>query len=125
MGGRDRYIQSTRGRGPIHSIISSCGEGGASLEDAFDDDEICSAITSRGTTTNNAKSAKDDDDKEGRMVGILHFWVCAMGHMEAVAELITERDIYCLEHLTDVTRQNFEDGNGFELRFTFDIKING
>ena len=33
--------------------------------------------------------AKDDDDEEGRMVGILQFWVCAMGHMEAVDELIT------------------------------------
>ena len=58
------------------------------------------------------------------MVGITQFWVCAMGHMEAVAELITERDIDCLKHLTNVTFQDFEDGTGFELRFTFDIKTN-
>ena len=58
------------------------------------------------------------------MVGITQFWVCAMGHMEAVAELITERDIDCLEHLTDITCRDFEDGTGFELRFTFDIKTN-
>ena len=58
------------------------------------------------------------------MVGIPQFWVCTMGHMEAVAELITERDIDCLEHLTEITCQDFEDGTRFELRFTFDIKTN-
>ena len=43
-------------------------------------------IASRqGTSTTNAKYAKDDDDEEGRMVGIPQFWVRAMGHMEAVA----------------------------------------
>ena len=71
-----------------------------SLEDASDDDEIYGIITSRGTTNTNTKAAKDDDDEEGLMVGILQFWVCAMGHMEAVSELITERDINCLENLT-------------------------
>ena len=33
-------------------------------------------------------------------------------------------DIYCLKHLTDVNCWNFEDGTGFKLRFTFDIKAN-
>ena len=47
-----------------------------------------------------------------------------MGHMEDVSKSITERDIECLEHLTDVTCREFEDGTGFELRFTFDIKTN-
>ena len=37
------------------------------------------------------------------MVGILQFWVCAMVHMGAIAKLITERDIDCLENLTGVT----------------------
>ena len=36
------------------------------------------------------------------MVGILQLWVYAMGHMEAVAELITERYIDCLEQLTEL-----------------------
>ena len=58
------------------------------------------------------------------MVGIPQFWVYAMGHMEAVAELIRERDMDCLKHLTGVTCRDFEYGNGFELRFTFDIKTN-
>ena len=57
-------------------------------------------------------------------MGILQFLVCAMGHMEAVAKLITERDIDCLDHLTNVTCQDFKDGNGSKLCFTFDIKTN-
>ena len=57
-------------------------------------------------------------------MGILQFWVCAMVHMDALSKLITERDIECLEHLTDVTCLDFEYGTGFELRFTFDIKTN-
>ena len=70
-------------------------EGATSLEDASDEDEIYGAIASgQGTTTTiNDKSANGDDDEEGRMVGIPHFWLCAMGHMEAVVELITKRDI--------------------------------
>ena len=58
------------------------------------------------------------------MVGILQFWVCAMVHMEAAAKLITERDLDCLRHLTDVTCRYFEYGTGFELSFTFDIRTN-
>ena len=87
-------------------------ERDASLEDASNDDEIYSAVAyGQGTNTNNPKAAKDDDDEEGRMVGIPQFWVCAMGHMEAIAKLITERDIECLEHLTGVTFRDFEEGN--------------
>ena len=58
------------------------------------------------------------------MVEIPQFWVCAIGHTEAVSELLTERGIYCLVHLTDVTCRYFEEGTGFELLFTFDIKTN-
>ena len=80
-------------------------EGAASLEDAFDDNEIYGAIASgQGTATTNTKDdAKDNNHEEGRMVGIPQFWVCAMGHMETASKLITERDIDFLEHLTDVT----------------------
>ena len=74
-----------------------------SLEEASDDDNIYVNISSRGTTTTNVKASKDGDDKEGRMVGILQFWVCAMGYMEDLSKLITERDIYCLYNLTGIT----------------------
>ena len=62
--------------------------------------------------------------KRGHMLGILQFRVCEMGLMEAVAKLITERDIDCIEHLNKVTCQEFEDGTGFKLRFNFDINTN-
>ena len=79
-------------------------EGATPLEDASDKNGIYGAITSvQGTNTINIKYAKDNYDEEGRMVGIPHFWVCAMGHMEAISELITERDIEYLENFTDVT----------------------
>ena len=85
------------------------------MKDALDNDNIYGAIASgQGTNNTNFKyDAKDNDDEEGRMVGIPQFWVCAMGHMEAVAESITERDIDCLEHLTDLTSREFEDSTGF------------
>ena len=59
----------------------------------------------QGNTTNAKDDAKDDNAKEGRMVGITQLWVCAMGNMEAVSELIMERDIDCVEHISDVTCQ--------------------
>ena len=58
------------------------------------------------------------------MVEIPQLWVCAMVHMEAVTKLIAESDIDCLEHITNFTCQDFEDGTGVELRFTFYIKTN-
>ena len=80
-------------------------EGVASLEDVSDDDEIYDVIAyGQGNTTTNAKDdAKDNNDEDGRMVGVPQFWVFTMGHMEAVAESITERDIDCLGNLTNVT----------------------
>ena len=60
------------------------------MEDASDNDKIYGAIASgQVTTTTNVKVAKDDYDEEGRMVRRTQFWVLTMGHMEAVAELIT------------------------------------
>ena len=51
--------------------------------------------------------------------GIPQFWACAMGHVDVIAELVTESDVDCLEHLTDVTCTDFPDGMGFELNFHF------
>ena len=96
----------------------------ASLDYASYDDEIYGYIASRGTINTNTKGAKEDDDEEGRMMGILQFWVCAMGHMEVVAKLTTERDIDYFDHLTGITCPDFEDGTGVKLCFTFDINTN-
>ena len=92
-GRRETTMASTAKRG------GGRGEWGvASLEDASDNDEIYGAIASvQGTTNTNTKdNTKDDNDEEGRMVGIPQFWICTIGHMEAVAKLIMERDIDCL-----------------------------
>ena len=82
-------------------------EGSAFLEDASNDDDIYGAVSSKGTTITNDKAAKGDNDKERRMLLILQLWVCAIKHMEAVAKLITEKDINCLENLTEVTCRDF------------------
>ena len=101
-------------------------EGDSSLEYAYEYDEIYGAIASgHGNNTTNAKDdAKDNNDGEWRMVGIPKLWVCAMVHTKAVAELITERDIDCLEHLNYIPCRDFEGGIGLKLRFTFNIKTN-
>jgi len=69
-----------------------------------------------------AKNDQDnnDDDEEGeRARGIPQFWVCAMGHMEQVAELLTEEDVDCLEHLLDIKCLDDPEGSGFTLEFHF------
>ena len=95
------------------------------MENASDNNKIYGAIASgKDTTTTINKDAKDDNYDEELIVGIPQFWVCTMGHMEAVVKLITERYIYCVEHLTDVTCREFEDGTGFEFSFNFYINTN-
>ena len=44
-----------------------------------------------------------------------------MGHMEALSGLIMEREIDCLDNLTNVTCRDFDNSTRFELRFTFNI----
>jgi len=62
---------------------------------------------------------EEDEDEDENIVGVPQFWVCAMGHMETVAELVTERDVDCLEHLYNVTCEDFPNGKGFTLKFYF------
>ena len=63
-------------KGDDYGDNDNAGEGEgrmcyASLEDASNNDKIYSAITAgQGTTTTKAKSAKDEDDKDGCMVEI-------------------------------------------------------
>jgi nucleosome assembly protein 1-like 1 len=66
-----------------------------------------------------AADGGDGSGGEEVVTGIPQFWVCAMGHMETVAELITESDVDCLENLIDVTCDDFVDGRGFTLSFHF------
>mmetsp|Transcript_21153 Transcript_21153/g.38170 ORF Transcript_21153/g.38170 Transcript_21153/m.38170 type:complete len:385 (-) Transcript_21153:1690-2844(-) len=78
------------------------------------DKEIDNAVTAAGETL-----TQGEDEEEGEIVGVPQFWVCAMGHMQAVAELITEGDVDCLESLVNITCEDDEDGGGFTIKFSF------
>jgi nucleosome assembly protein 1-like 1 len=62
---------------------------------------------------------EDKESTDEKVKGIPQFWVCALGHMDVVAELITEQDVDCLEHLEDIRCENEENGEGFSLSFHF------
>jgi len=78
-------------------------------------DREIDAKAKEGGNVNEEEDAQETLD----IKGIPQFFVCAMGHMEAVAELITEADVDCLESLTDVKCIDDEDGMGFALEFHF------
>jgi nucleosome assembly protein 1-like 1 len=42
-----------------------------------------------------------------------------MGHMHIIAECMTEQDVECLEHLTDIQCDDNPNGDGFTLSFHF------
>jgi len=81
-------------------------------------DESIKALTVAAPDETAEKDAEEKAE-DGTIKGIPQFWVCAMGHLETVAELITEQDVDCLEHLVDVTCDDFPDGKGFFLNFIF------
>jgi nucleosome assembly protein 1-like 1 len=67
-----------------------------------------------------AKEHEGEGSEEGdKTKGIPQFWVCAIGHMPVVAEIITEPDADCLEYLQDITCDDDENGEGFTLGFHF------
>lgn len=78
------------------------------------------AIAAEKPTDAQAGDATTNNHHSSTTVGVPQFWVVAMGHMEAVAELVTEQDVDCLEHLINVTCDDFPDGRGFTLRFYFE-----
>lgn len=59
------------------------------------------------------------NNDEGKVTGIPQFWVCAMSHMEPLAEMLTEEDVDCLESITDIRCVDEPDGTGFTLEFHF------
>lgn len=79
------------------------------------DEEIAKEPATAGEDAN----AEDDAEGGERVSGVPQFWVVAMGNMEVTADLITEEDVDCLEHLRDVTCVDDEDGKGFTLYFHF------
>jgi nucleosome assembly protein 1-like 1 len=74
------------------------------------------AKESAAVTANNGAA---DQQQQQEVKGIPQFWACAMGHIDVIAELITDQDVDCLDHLMDITCDDFPDGSGFELHFHF------
>jgi nucleosome assembly protein 1-like 1 len=114
------------------TIVEQYQKERAALEKKFADlyqplfDERKETIAGKYDREIDAKAKEDGNENEEEdaqetldIKGIPQFWVCAMGHMEAVAELITEADVDCLENLTDVQCIDDEDGMGFALEFHF------
>ena len=105
-GGGDNDEEGSKGYDNVDDDVREVEEreGSASMEASSDNEEIyCDIAYGQGNNNDAKEYANSNNDEEGRMVGIPQFWVCAMRHMEAVANLITERDIDCLKHLTSVT----------------------
>ena len=61
----------------------------------------------------------DCDEDEENLVGVPEFWSCCIHNIEAVSELVTERDNECLLLLENIVSEDFDDGKGFELQFYF------
>ena len=114
------------------TIVEQYQKERAALEKKFAElyqplfDERKETIAGKFDREIDAKAKEDGNENEEEdaqetldIKGIPQFWVCAMGHMEAVAELITEADVDCLENLTDVKCIDDEDGMGFALEFHF------
>ena len=88
-------------------------------------DEQISATSADATTAAASSSSNNhDNDTNNNVKGIPQFWACAMGHIDLLAELITEQDVDCLDHLTDITCNDFADGSGFEIHFHFNTDTN-
>lgn len=73
---------------------------------------------------NNNNDGDGNNNDDTVVKGIPQFWACAMGHIDIIAELITEQDIDCLDHLIDITCTDFTNGSGFELHFHFNTETN-
>jgi len=80
--------------------------------------DVVTGICDGDIASNDTTGASNGEDQQ-EVKGIPQFWACAMGHIDLLAELITEEDVDCMEHLVDVTCDDFADGSGFELHFHF------
>jgi nucleosome assembly protein 1-like 1 len=81
--------------------------------------DLDSAIAEEAASGDDSNAEPHEDTQAEKVGGIPQFWVVAMGNMEVTADLITEEDVDCLEHLRDVTCVDDEDGKGFTLHFHF------
>lgn len=115
-----------------HGLCQPLFDERAAIIKGDKDDEIGKQETEKEAkeTCSNERQVEtvdDDDDigpqnnidNEPKVVGIPQFWICAMTHMEPLADLITDEDIDCLEHLQNIACVDNADGTGFRLEFHF------
>lgn len=97
----------------------------ANIVKGYLDDEIAKEVEAAKSISEaepkNEDEAKEEsqEDESEKVVGIPQFWVCAMSHMEPLAEIITEEDVDCLEKLQNIVCIDDPDGTGFTLEFHF------
>jgi len=76
------------------------------------------SATKTETETNQRGTNISSNDGEN-VVGIPKFWVLTLTQMPVTASMISEHDVDCLGYLTDITCDNFDNGEGFQLNFYF------
>ncbi|EEC51328.1 nucleosome assembly protein [Phaeodactylum tricornutum CCAP 1055/1] len=95
-------------------ILNPLYEERATIVNGEKDDEISAEVTRRGDS-----SSAHHNDAEPYVKGIPQFWLSTMSQEETISESLTEEDVDCLEHLENITCEDFADGKGFVLRFHF------
>ena len=93
-------------------------EIGASKEGDVEEDQVVETVDKDKDEKADESQANHNND-ENKVVGIPQFWICAMTHMEPLAELIAEDDVDALEHLQNIACVDDADGTGFTLEFHF------
>lgn len=69
---------------------------------------------------NEDQDEDEEDEDEGDTNGVPFFWLTAMQNLPPVADMITDRDLEVLKHLTNIKLEYMNDGNaGFKLIFEF------
>ena len=86
----------------------------------MEDEEIASQLSNEAKQAGPEEETPEGAEEQPQVKGIPQFWVCAMGHMDGIAEIISEADVDCLEHCYDITCEDHADGLGFTLKFFFE-----
>lgn len=99
--------------GKFQSLFQPLYADRAAIVQGQKDDEI------RSSSISAVVPEEEVSEEEERVKGVPQFWACAMTHMDTIGELITVEDVDCLEHLTNITCVDRDDGKGFTLAFDF------
>lgn len=105
-----------------HGLCEPLFVARANIVKGYLDDKIAEEVEAvsedEAKNEDQAKEESQEDEPE-KVVGIPQFWVCAMSHMEPLAEIITEEDVDCLEKLQNIVCIDDPEGTSFTLEFHF------